>query len=115
MWGAPEGNDGVPPFPLPRINPPLAGDLVDGGAKESENIRTFFNLFFSVVSSLVALAACRFNCLAVNWKRVRSCWARAQMRRLALRLKRDFSSPPDIVGRVIRVPVVFCSGRGRQR
>jgi hypothetical protein len=27
---------------------------------------TFFNLFFSAISSLPALAACRFSCLAVN-------------------------------------------------
>ena len=29
--------------------------------------RTFLSLFFSAVSSLPALAACRFNCFAVNW------------------------------------------------
>lgn len=28
---------------------------------------TFFSLFFSAISSLPALAACRFSCLAVNW------------------------------------------------
>lgn len=43
---------------------------------------TFLSLFFSAVSSLPALAACRFSCLAVN-----------------LRLKSDFSRP-DIVDRV---------------
>lgn len=40
---------------------------------------TFLSLFFSAVSSLPALAACRFSCLAVNF-----------------RLKSDFSRP-DIV------------------
>lgn len=29
-------------------------------------IRTFLSLFFSAVSSLPALADCRFNCFAVN-------------------------------------------------
>ena len=28
---------------------------------------TFLSLFFSVVSSLPALAACLLSCLAVNW------------------------------------------------
>ncbi len=41
---------------------------------------TFLSLFFSAVSSLPALAAWRFSCLAVN-----------------LRLKRDFSRPDIVV------------------
>ncbi len=45
------------------------GDWVEGGY-------TFLSLFFSAVSSLPALAAWRFSCLAVNF-----------------RLKSDFSRP----------------------
>lgn len=33
--------------------------------------RTFLSLFFSAVSSLPALAACRFSCFAVNYTRKR--------------------------------------------
>ena len=41
------------------------------GERESERERvagkrTFLSLFFSAVSSLPALAACRFSCFAVN-------------------------------------------------
>ena len=35
---------------------------------------TFFNLFFSAVSSLPAFAACRFSCFAVNCGPCRSQW-----------------------------------------
>jgi len=31
------------------------------------SMRTFLSLSFSVFSSLLALAACRFSCLAVNY------------------------------------------------
>ncbi len=40
------------------------------GEGEGEGVMgggTFLSLFFSAVSSLPALAACRFSCFAVNW------------------------------------------------
>jgi len=36
------------------------------GGRGSGGGGTFLSLFFSAVSSLPALAACRFSCLAVN-------------------------------------------------
>ena len=37
--------------------------------EEWEKQHTFFNLSFSVFSSLPAFAACRFSCFAVNYER----------------------------------------------
>jgi hypothetical protein len=40
----------------------------EGEGMVGEAMYTFFNLSFSVFSSLLAFAACRFSCLAVNWR-----------------------------------------------
>ncbi len=59
---------------------------------------TFLSLFFSAVSSLPALAACRFSCFAVNWEGLLVGWwgfggGAEGIWEFTLRLKRAFSRP----------------------
>lgn len=68
---------------------------------------TFLSLFFSAISSFPALAACRDSCLEVNFEVVNGVsllfirdQERAQervSRAFTLRLKSDFSRPPDML------------------